>query len=96
MRVWAPAFQNDCSASVFSKELLPAVTGLEEAGILEKCFFREVTLCWGSEGDEMRAGDSLLRAFQGLIPTSTYPGNSLEEYQLPFLLILLSCRRAQL
>lgn len=35
----------------FSKQLLPADTGQEEAGILEKGFLKEVTLCWGSESD---------------------------------------------
>lgn len=62
---------------------------------MEKGFLKEMTLCWGSESDEMRAGDSLLRVFQSLIPTSTYPGNSLEEHQLLVLLLLLSFRRAQ-
>lgn len=35
----------------FSKQLLPADAGQEEAGILEKGFLKEVTLCWGSESD---------------------------------------------
>lgn len=62
---------------------------------MEKGFLKEVTLCRGSESDKMRAGDSLLRVFQALIPTSAYPGNSLEEHQLSVLLVLLSFRRAQ-
>lgn len=74
---------------VFPKSYCLQVTGQEEAGVLEKGFLKEVTLCWGSESDEMRVGDSLLRVFQALIPTSTYPGNSLEEHQLLVLLILL-------
>lgn len=63
--------------------------------MLEKGFLKEVTLCWGSESDEMPAGDSLLRVFQALFPTSTHPGNSLEEHQLS-VLVFLPFRRAEL